>query len=341
MLASGAEVRRERSCTTRIRICGRFFAPPPLGSEIVSPTARFLLGHPKWPAGVADGEFVARVKIDATIARKEQPQPAPTILAPMPPTKPELKQDRQYFVDGLQDIRKLLQRMGTALGAAATALLAGLGYARLHDLFPLPHGKVWVPIVAGVLGALAVFGSAWLAARFFGAQRRILILPSQKENALNSDISPDERGVIETTYERYVARYTDGSDVCSGDLQAVEHRVQKLRDGGEEELAARLAAVAVIAQFDAVTRVLEHRSNQAFKGRLTYVALAMAVVGIFGLFAIADYSKSKRPGSNSAVEKANLDRTKADTASIKANTALLCLRLRRAGVKPPRDACGP
>lgn len=316
---------------------------------------------------------MTRVEIDATIARKEQPQPAPKILAPMPPTELELTQDRQYFVDGLQDIRKLLQRTGTALGAAATALLAGLGYARLHDLFPLPAREGWVPYVAGVLGALAVFGSAWLAYRFFGAQRRILIWPSQVENALNKDISRRERGLIERTYKRYVARYRDRSDDpqppdeekvrnlaqtientspdlakrllalagSSGDLQAVEQRVQKLRDGGEEDLASRLEAVVEIAQFDAVTRVLEHRSSQAFKGGLTIVALAMAVVGIFGLFAIADYSKSKRPGPNSAVENANLDRTKADTASIKANTALLCLKLRQAGVKPPRDACGP
>jgi hypothetical protein len=187
---------------------------------------------------------------------------------------------------------------------------------------------------------LAVFGSAWLAFRFFSAQRRILIWPAQEENTSNTDISTHERGLIERTYKRYVARYTDGSD-CSGDLQAVEHRVQKLRDGGEEDLAARLEDVVGIAQFDAVTRVLEHRSNEAFKGGRTIVALAMAVVGIFGLFAIADYSNSKRPGPDPAVEKANLDRTKADTASVNAKTALLCLRLRQAGVEPPRDACGP
>lgn len=311
---------------------------------------------------------MARVEIDATIARKEQPQPDPKILKPMPPTEPELARDRQFFVDGLQDIRQLLQRTGTALGVAATALLAGLGYARLHDLFPLPAGKVWVPPVAAVLAALAVSGSVWLASRFFVAQRRILISSSQEENAArNSDLSSAEQRVIEMTYKRYVARYKDPQPLdeekvrsfaktiektmpdlaarlfalSSGDLEAVQHRVEKLRDDGDEDLAARLAMVVELAKFDAVTKVLELRSNRAFKGVGTFVALAMAVVGIFGLFAIADYSKSKRPPASSAAENANLERTKADTASIKANTALLCLKLQQAGVKPPRDACGP
>jgi hypothetical protein len=320
-------------------------------------------------------EFVPRLEIDLTIARREQTQAAPKSPPPIPPTESELTQHRNYLVDGLADIRKLLQRTGTALGAAATALLAGLGYARLHDVFPLPAGKWWISPVAVFLGALAVSGSVWLAYRFFAAQRRILISPSPAENI--NDIDKDERRLIATTYRRYVKRYLpvsntnpDADDLSQirslateiqkknknlakslyafaevasydGDLLQVQNLADSLRDQGEEDLAERLARVVEIAQFDAVTKVLEHRSIQAFKGLKTGLALAMAVVGIFGLFAIADYSKSKRPGPNPAIEITNLDRTRAGTASIKANTALLCLKLRQAGVKPPVHACGP
>jgi hypothetical protein len=74
----------------------------------------------------------------------------------------------------MQSIRDSLKTMGGAFAAAAGVIVTGLGYARLHEAFPLPaYGRV-VAIPALVIGAvLALGGAAWFSGRFFAAQRRI------------------------------------------------------------------------------------------------------------------------------------------------------------------------
>src|SRR5437867_9033636 len=83
--------------------------------------------------------------------------------------------DATQLGEGMKEVRSLLQRTGALLGAAATAVLAGLGYARLHEIFPVPAnaGHSWRLAIAFFVAA--VLGSAWLAGRFLAAQRRILL----------------------------------------------------------------------------------------------------------------------------------------------------------------------
>jgi hypothetical protein len=255
---------------------------------------------------------------------------APTQVG-IPPSKEEIKGRRGYYVHGLEDIRKLLQRAGAALGVAATALLAGLGYAQLHNLFPLPStddARWSVAVVAGVSALAAAGGSIWLASRFFGAQRRILISPSvvSDPNARERrGFTDDELGGVRAVYERYVERYAPGG-TDPANLARVQERADALRNSGDEDLAERLDGVVDIAQLDAVTEVLEYRSNRAFRGWKSGSAVALALGGIIGLFAVADYSKSKRPTSDQ--QMAQLNQTKA-------NTALTCEKLQT----PPPGVC--
>jgi hypothetical protein len=258
------------------------------------------------------------------------------LFSGLPPGKEENDGVREYYVHGLEDMRTLLQRAGAALGVAATALLAGLGYAQLHNLFPLPSTEPAHWTVIGVAIACTVFaavGSVWLASRFFGAQRRILITPSIVVDEPPEDWRPwrrrtftkREHRLVKRVYKRYVARYAPSTDPEEANLERVQNRAYRLRDSGEEDLAERLDAVVGIAQLDAVTKVLGDRSNRAFRGWGSGLALTLALGGIIGLFAVADYSKSKR--STSDQETAQLNQTKLQNASIRVNTALACSKL--------------
>jgi hypothetical protein len=76
----------------------------------------------------------------------------------------------------MKSIRDSLKTMGGAFAAAAGVIVTGLGYARLHEAFPLPPYGWYrtAAICALILGALLTLGgAAWFSGRFFAAQRRI------------------------------------------------------------------------------------------------------------------------------------------------------------------------
>ena len=102
----------------------------------------------------------------------EDPPPASGIAAGAVDATADTKQ----LAEGMADVRSLLQRTATAIGAVAAAVLTGLGYTQLHEIFPVPanasEASKDLLVVAMVA---AVVGSAWLASRFFSAQRRILV----------------------------------------------------------------------------------------------------------------------------------------------------------------------
>jgi hypothetical protein len=76
--------------------------------------------------------------------------------------------------EAMQSIRDSLKTMGGAFAAAAGVIVTGLGYARLHEAFPLPPYYRTPAVLALTVGALlALGGAAWFSGRFFAAQRRI------------------------------------------------------------------------------------------------------------------------------------------------------------------------
>jgi hypothetical protein len=216
--------------------------------------------------------------------------------------------DAKQLDEGMAAMRSLLQRTGVAIGAAATAVIGGLGYQRLHDVFPVPRTvEPWLTWV--LIGSLiaAVVGSAWLAARFLRAQRRILI----KSDLEDSTAKPrrwwfDRRATKEGETVEEVLR-EHAAEEGAATMHAVERRALRLhrisrRTLDPEQLpsretvakeAERLDEAVSIALHRASAALLEHRSRNAFGGR-TAVPLALAVAGIVGLFALADYYKGER-----------------------------------------------
>jgi len=67
--------------------------------------------------------------------------------------------DVAALAEGMTSVRSQLQTIGTTFGAAVTAVLAGLGYTQLNELFPLPGGKGWVAWIAVAGAVLARFGA--------------------------------------------------------------------------------------------------------------------------------------------------------------------------------------
>lgn len=286
----------------------------------------------------------------------------------------------------MAEIRKHLTRFGAVLGAAAVAIVGGLGYAQVHEAFPLPAGRlafatpywliwlvvcllvaaaVWrwifrarmktiqnvggflvllggilfLPWILGFLRGdvpvdvsrprglttglalgsfLAVGGAAWLASRFFGAQRRILIAP---DDALTKLGDADERRGRDYFFGE-VARGEGAASLRDLELRAARlDRVARRLPADSDEAkrasseATSLAGVIELALSSAALWILECRSSKAFDGRKTKIALGMTVLGLVLVFGIADYAKGER-------ELVNL-RTKCQTA-VKAGAIDAC-----------------
>jgi hypothetical protein len=203
-------------------------------------------------------------------------------------------------------MRSLLQRTGTALGAIATAIMTGLGWARLNDVFPIPRNAetwTWMALVAALLAALG--GSAWLASIFFYAQRRIMIGTTTHSRAPmnNEDTETVDRILTEN------ARPEEAPGIRDVELRAlrferIARALRSLDDKAASALQAesdRLYGVVRMTLHQAATVVLEHRSRRAFSRWPTFLALALAAVGIILSFAIADYYKGERDLSASRV----------------------------------------
>lgn len=229
-------------------------------------------------------------------------EPQPPTLASSGTVDPGAGSDA--LKEGMKAVRDHLRRTGTALGAIATAVLGGLGYARLHELFPVPAGDGWLIPAAAVAGLLGALGAAVLAGRFFAAQRRVL-LTSEAEGWNEAEFK--DHGFTDDEHEFVTdvlgdhAREEDAASVRAVELRGM--RLERAARGLPAEdarrarlqaEAARLHGVVRIALMRGAATVLEHRADTAFRGRGTKLALVSAVVGILGLFALADYADGQR-----------------------------------------------
>lgn len=281
---------------------------------------------------------------------------------------------------GMSEIRDHLRKTGAALGAAATLILAGLGWAQVHQAFPLPAGRLVVSLpqtllvsllvgivlgggavflVYGLLGAkrdsraivyaavagaalaalllavltaeqiggsesvdlslsrtlafglglsslLAVGGAAWLASRFFGAQRRILI---STEDGLTELADDAEQNARDRIFEA-VAAQEGARTLYALELRALRFGriARSLSNAPQTSAASRtsvgrsyleseakvLTELVNLALWRAALWVLEYRSKKAFDGWQSKLALSATVVGLVGVFGIADYAKGER-----------------------------------------------
>lgn len=229
--------------------------------------------------------------------------------APDPPPASNSDAYVERLRAGLDEIRSHLRRTGAALGAAATAVLGGLGYAQLHQLFPLPadlgslsvrgvdvSGRVLLLLGAVAAALAAAGGAAWVAARFFKAQRRILLSSDGASRGLDTP----ERRLVENIF----GDYAEAAEAES--LRALELRGNRLsriarrlpttdpRGAGYKEEAACIVEVVETAIVESAAEILERRAENVFSGRWTGVPLALTIAGIVGLFGAADFSKGHR-----------------------------------------------
>ncbi len=250
---------------------------------------------------------------------------APDTPAPSPETGDGSAAYVKRLREGMKAIREHLRRMAAALAAGATAVLAGLGYTQIHQLFPLPEdlgtthpfgearwftlwghelppswllsisGKTWLELVA-LFGAVAApVGAAWLAGRFFGAQRRI---PISAAEGLGGHPSPEETTLADRVLAEY-ARTEEAESLRALDLRSIRfrHIARGLREDRRKKYeaeATRIDSVLERAMVEAAAEVLERRAEKAFRGGGTLFALALAGAGIVALFGAADVSKGHR-----------------------------------------------
>jgi hypothetical protein len=214
----------------------------------------------------------------------------------------------------MSEIRGLLHRAGAGLAAGAAAVLSGLGYTQVHQLFPLPPLTGWwfwglallalASALAAVLGAGAV---AWIALQ---AQRRILM--SSDPNGCDVKGTQEQKlvkQVFDATAAGERARTLRDLDRRCGRLERAALRRPKddpVRALMSEE-ALRLREIVELAIRQAALRVLERRASRAFRSRSMIIAAVAAGLGIIGLYASADYSKGKRDQVDLAAKCAKED----------------------------------
>ncbi|MEX2646840.1 MAG: hypothetical protein WD249_11320 [Gaiellaceae bacterium] len=224
--------------------------------------------------------------------------------APPAPSPPSAADDELANIrEGMAAIRELLRRFGAALGAGSAAILTGLGYTQVHQLFPLPADSNWrvLASLAAISALAALVGAAWLTGRFFSAQRRIVIDASQQKwrsDRLNRQFGDEEQELREREFAAGAAEYGAGS------LEALELRARRLhriglraapatRRGYAEEAEAIEKFVRLVL-WRAALRILEWRSHQAYRGWRTMAATLLTIAGILGIFGLADWSKGQR-----------------------------------------------
>jgi hypothetical protein len=219
--------------------------------------------------------------------------------------KPEKPDPASGTAADMEAMRTHLRRVGTALGVAGGALLSGLGYTQVHKIFPLPDDAPWWALGLAIATSLAALGgAAMLAGRFYGAQRRIPVSTDDDQPGLwgwgptPTGLTPAEQGIRDRVFDQ-AAR-----DQIAQNLKAVELRALRLRRTARRATGDRAKTLDAEAKrledelddalYNGAAAVLEHRSHQAFSGWWTRVALLSTILGIIGVFGLADWSQGQR-----------------------------------------------
>jgi hypothetical protein len=208
----------------------------------------------------------------------------------------------------MEAMRDHLRRVGTALGVAGGALLGGLGYAQVHKLFPIPiDSSRWILIGAIAAAAAALVGAAWLAGRFYGAQRRIPVRTEEDEPQLKwlrkwrrtpSGLWPGESEIRHRIYDE-TARDDSATSLKALELRQLRFERLARRAKGKRETklkddSERIKGIVSRTLFQAAAAILERRAHQAFSGWLTRFAFLLTIAGIIGVFGLADWSQGQR-----------------------------------------------
>jgi hypothetical protein len=226
-------------------------------------------------------------KIDALLSKQAEPEKE------TPPSSDQAAR-LKALQDAMAEMRQLLQRTGAGFGAGATAVLAGLGYAQLHQVFPIPPAHHDATLIAALLGVILAFGGAvFLSGRFFSAQRRIVVEPQLGGDDIGRKDLP-----VQAKIYRAVALEEGAPSVEALELRA--RRLERIaRQTTDKDTKAKLEAEASRitdayrwAMRFAAASILERRSRDAFRGSRPFALIFAA--GIIHAFGAADYAKGER-----------------------------------------------
>ncbi|MDX6397561.1 MAG: hypothetical protein QOJ43_969 [Gaiellaceae bacterium] len=218
-----------------------------------------------------------------------------------PEKKPKATEPASDPRASMAKIREDLRRLGATLATGATALLAGLGWLQIHNVFPTPasHGRLLTGIaLAGSLAALV--GVGWLVQIIFSAQRRIPV-SSDVGTVGDLGLKGEELNIRNHVFQSAAVAQGEPNETLRQlelDARQAERDAEDppTPDDGEKSKvrAARLDAAVDNAVASAALLILERRSAAVFRGWRTKVAFALAAVGIVLAFGVADYSKGQR-----------------------------------------------
>lgn len=200
----------------------------------------------------------------------------------------------------LEKIRAHLGRVGTALAAGATALLTGLGWVQLHNVFPAPaNHRILVPLIAFLSSAAALIGVGWLLRTIYAAQRRIPIVSDTDALGDLGSLNNRERSIRKRAFDS-VADEHGGKTLRALELRAREAEREaegEVDDAKKKRLlaeATRLNTAVENGLAGAAALILEERSGNVFRGKQSIAAFILAALGIIVAFGVADYSKGQR-----------------------------------------------
>lgn len=266
-------------------------------------------------------------------ATKAATQPAKPASGGAPPgvdpnaSVDELKQN-------MADLRGDLRRWLAAVGAVASAAMAGLGWTQADKLFPLP-GPWGVPFVAAMCAAAIIIGALVIFVRLYSAQRRILV--GLEPIGRDGGLTPAEVTLVEKQFKEQAK--TEQA-LLLRDLQARADRLDRAAtrlDVAGNQLAPkvrqeadRLNTYVGIAQRRVGVLLLEQRARRATSSHWTVAALATAAFGIAGMFATANYASGYRAShapSPAAKATACLDAIAKSTYKGNADLQAACVKL--------------
>jgi hypothetical protein len=186
------------------------------------------------------------------------------------------------------------------LATGATAVLAGLGWVQLHNVFPVPDvGHPWLIVLAAAAGWLAaLIGAGWLVQLLYAAQRRIPITTDLERLGPYGGLDGDEiamrRAVFESAAEEHGRSSLRRVELDARRLECEADRAEGPEKQRKQARADRLNDAIDAAVVGAAGLILERRAAAVFKSNKAKLAYVLAVVGIVLAYGAADYSKGQR-----------------------------------------------
>lgn len=223
---------------------------------------------------------------------------------PTGPDAPGVSGDKSLaqLRDGMAAIRQNIRAFGAAVGTGATAIIAGVGWTTVHNLFPPPHAHPGLGWLGAGLGVIAVLAALLLTALFFAAQRRVVFQPSDPQKA--PGLAAGEKHIVEQVLSEHAAE-EGATSAAALEMRALRlERIARERATPYDTTTKALMAEAVrlndrlaIASVRAAASVVESRNEALFRASGKNGALwaaSFASLSIIALFFLADYAKGQR-----------------------------------------------